>query len=107
EDIEFTHPGQRDGTTRWNWYFRAPKGERQDGFSARLADWLADAKTGPQPLIAVSHGLASRVLRGLHLGLDPDEALRQDVPKDAFFRLTDGGVDRIDVSEGAVSRLSG
>ena len=99
EDIEFVYPNQRDGTTRWNWHFIAPKGERHDGFSARLADWLAEALAGPLPLICVSHGLAGRVLRGLYAGLDPDEALRLDVPQDAVFKLDGGTIERIDCSE--------
>ncbi len=101
EDIEFVYPNHRDGATRWDWYFKAPNGDSREAFSARLGDWLAEAVTGPLPLIAVSHGLAGRVLRGLYAGLDPDEALRQDVPQDAFFRLADGGLERIDTAEAA------
>jgi len=95
EDIEFAFPGARDGTTRWNWHFRAPRGERLEGFTARLSEWLEAALAGPLPVIAVSHGLAGRVLRGLYAGMDPDEALKLDVPQDAFFRLADGAVERI------------
>jgi probable phosphoglycerate mutase len=96
EDIDFTHPGARDGTTRWNWHFRAPGGESHAAFAGRLQDWLGEALAGPLPLIAVSHGLAGRVLRGLYTGLDADEALRLDVPQDAFFRLSEGQIERID-----------
>lgn len=96
EDIDFAFPGARDGTTRWDWYFASPDGERYDALAARLGDWLAEATASTTPLVAVSHGVAGRVLRGLYAGLDRDEALKQDVPQDAVFHLAEGRVGRID-----------
>lgn len=96
EDIDFAFPGARDGTSRWDWYFASPDGERYDAMAARLGDWLAEATMKAGPLVAVSHGVAGRVIRGLYAGLDRDEALKLDVPQDAVFRLADGAVTRID-----------
>lgn len=93
EDIDFAFPGARDGTSRWDWYFAAPDGESYDAMAARLGEWLAEAKG---PLVAVSHGVAGRVIRGLYAGLDRDEALKLDVPQDAVFRLAEGRIERID-----------
>ncbi|MDO8296826.1 MAG: histidine phosphatase family protein [Caulobacter sp.] len=93
EDIDFAFPGARDGTSRWDWYFASPDGERYEAMAARLGEWLAEAEG---PLVAVSHGVAGRVLRGLYAGLDRDEALKQDVPQDAVFHLAEGRVERID-----------
>ncbi|HTT81219.1 MAG TPA: histidine phosphatase family protein [Stellaceae bacterium] len=77
----------------WEWYFLAPDGERYEAFAARLADWLAD--TGEGPLIAVCHGVVTRVLRGLYAGLPRDAALRLAVPQDRIFRLGDGAIEEI------------
>lgn len=96
EDIELAYPGARGGLGRWDWHFHAPGGETYEGFSGRLAAWLAEAMAGPTPLIAVSHGGCSRVLRGLAAGLSRHEFLRLDVPQDVIFRLAPGHVERID-----------
>ena len=93
EDIDFAFPGARDGTSRWDWYFASPDGERYEAMAARLGEWLTEAKG---PLVAVSHGVAGRVIRGLYAGLDRDEALKLDVPQDAVFRLAEGRIERID-----------
>ena len=95
EEIESASPGLRDGTTRYNFFFRAPGGETYDALAARLGDWLAEAARDPRPRIAISHGVAGRVLRGLYLGLDKAEALRLEAPQDAVFRLADGQIERI------------
>lgn len=96
EDIEFTHPGARAGTDRWNWHFSAPAGETYEQMAARAGDWLAQAAASTAPLVAVSHGVTGRMLRGLYAGLDRETALKQDVPQDAVFRLAGGRVQRID-----------
>jgi probable phosphoglycerate mutase len=96
EDIDFAYPGARDGLSRFDWWFHSPDGESHTVFCTRLADWLAEAQAGPKPLVTVSHGGASRVLRGLYLGLPKEEALRLDTPQDAIFRFHQGQIERID-----------
>ncbi len=96
EETEVVSPGVRAGTTRYDFFFRAPGGETYPIFAARLANWLTQARADPQPHIAISHGVAGRVLRGLYLGLDPAEALRLEAPQDAVFRLAEGRVERIE-----------
>ena len=77
----------------WEWYFATPAGETYEMFAARLADWLRGV--GGRPVIAVAHGVAMRVLRGLYAGLPRAEALRLAVPQDRIFRLTDGTIEEI------------
>jgi probable phosphoglycerate mutase len=96
EDIDFAYPGARDGLTRWDWHFASPDGERYAGFAGRLADWMADACRPERRIVAVTHGVASRVLRGLYACLPKDEALKLEVPQDAVFRLDGGRIERID-----------
>lgn len=79
------------------WMFQAPTGERYDGVVSRLSGWLADLPPeGDRRVIAVSHGVAGRVLRGLYAGLPREEALALAVPQDAVFRLRGGAIERID-----------
>lgn len=91
--------------TRWprhrkgdgHWMFRGPGGESFEALSQRLAEALADhAARGGQTVI-VSHAVAGRVLRALHVGLGRDEALALEAPQDAAFRLAPGGeITRLD-----------
>lgn len=79
------------------WAFHAPTGETYDEVCARLSSWLAALPPEPERrIIAVSHGVAGRVLRGVYGGLAPDAIVTQDVPQDAVFRLADGTIRRID-----------
>lgn len=77
----------------FEWYFRTPDGESYDGFAGRIASWLEEAGDGP--LIAVCHGVVTRVLRGLYGGLPSTAALRLPVPQDRIFRLAGGVIDEI------------
>ena len=95
EDIDFAYPGVRDGLTRFEWWFHAPGGESLAVFSTRLADWLTEAAASPEPIIAVSHGGVSKVLRGLYLGLSKEKALALESPQDAIFCLDGDEVEQI------------
>ena len=96
EEIETVSPGVLKGASRYDFFFRAPDGEGYAAFAARLGDWLAEARGYALPRIAVSHGVAGRVLRGLYAGMDTEAALKLDAPQDAIFRLAGGHVERID-----------
>jgi broad specificity phosphatase PhoE len=78
---------------RWEWYFRSPDGETYHAFAARLAAFLADLDD--TPVIAVCHGVVTRILRGLHAGMSREEALRLAVPQDRIFLLKGGAITEI------------
>ena len=79
----------------FEWYFVTPDGESYDEFAGRIAGWLD--QVGDDPIIAVSHGVATRVLRGLYAGLSRETALRLPVPQDCIFRLAGGAIEDIAV----------
>ena len=87
-------PDDLSGSGTNSWFFRCPGGESYDHFAERLGAWLSDRAAGAK-LVVVSHGVAGRVLRGLHLGMDPDQALQGDSPQDAVFHLQPGSIKRI------------
>jgi probable phosphoglycerate mutase len=74
---------------RWN--VGAPGGESYRVLYERVADWLDSVRNEPR-LIVVSHGALGRVLRGIYLGLKPDEVLQLKEPQDALIRLAQGTV---------------
>src|SRR5580692_8039893 len=88
----------------YEWYFRTPDGEAYEAFSARVADWLGSA--GDRSVIVVTHGIVSRVLRGLYAGLHRTAALRLPVPQDRVFRLVDGAIDEIAIGPSAAHLTS-
>jgi probable phosphoglycerate mutase len=94
-EVEAEHP-ETFGKT--GWAFDAPTdGETYDDVCARVGAWLAELPPEPErKIVAVSHGISGRVLRGLYANLPRDEAGQQDVPQDAVFLLQHGGVGRID-----------
>lgn len=79
------------------WGFHAPGGETFEAMMARITHWLDEQAAEPERrLIVVSHGVAGRLLRGAYAGLSRDDALRQDIPQDAVYRLMAGQIDRFD-----------
>ncbi|RAK59014.1 histidine phosphatase family protein [Phenylobacterium hankyongense] len=96
-DLEAAYP---DAFGKSGWAFHAPTGETYEAVCARMEDWLASLPPEPERrIIAVSHGVAGRVLRGVYGHLPPGETVGQDVPQDAVFRLIDGNIHRIDCEE--------
>jgi len=90
------------GSNRYNWYFRSPDGETYDEVARRLEGWL-EAHAHRDKLIVVTHGIASRVLRGLYGGLAMEDALQLEVARDAVFRLADGQIAKLAAAAGQAS----
>ncbi len=92
-DLKARHP-EAFGET--GWAFTAPIGEAYEAAQARLRDWLSTLPPEPERrIIAVSHGVAGRLLRGVYAGLSKPETLAQQVPQDACFRLSGGTIERL------------
>lgn len=91
-EIDMEYPGALDGSDHGDWYFRSPDGESLEAALARVRAWLHDVQT---PALAVTHGLTSRLIRGVWLGLGDAEMLDLPVPQDGFFRLLEGRADFI------------
>lgn len=81
------------GAGRHEWYFYGPDGESYEAFAGRVAAWLGEQDD--VPVIAVCHGVVSRVLRGLYAGLPRATALALAVPQDRIYRLAAGRVEEI------------
>jgi broad specificity phosphatase PhoE len=88
-EIEARWPERLVGADRHDWYFRSPDGESYSDIAARLGAWLS-SNVGQEDLVIVTHGIASRVLRGLYEKLSVKDALQLEIARDAVTHL-DGG----------------
>jgi broad specificity phosphatase PhoE len=95
EEISHLDPEAVRGATRYDIFYRAPDGEGLDGLTTRLKSWLDDAVKDDRPRIAISHGVAGRVLRGLYANLDYETMITLPAPQDVVFRLADGRIGEI------------
>ena len=94
-DIDAQWPGRLDDTTPFDWFFRSPDGESYDVAMERVNQWL-DSSQGI--VLAVSHGLIGRLIRGAYLNLNKDDTLGLPVPQDVIWHLAKGAVEPIHVS---------
>jgi broad specificity phosphatase PhoE len=70
--IDAGWPGRLNGCNAFDWFFRAPDGEPYEGALARVSSWLNELNG---VIVAVSHGLAGRIIRGAYLGLAREQTL--------------------------------
>jgi probable phosphoglycerate mutase len=87
--IQARRPDLLAGTTTENWYFRAPDGESLADASQRLGAWLGE-RNGP--VIAVSHGMAARVLRAVYLSLPPEAMMDHPLNQNEIWHFHQGTV---------------
>lgn len=94
--IDEVHDRAPPNVDVWERQLHAPGGESFEAIAARIADWLAEVDGSGRRIVAVSHGMAGRVLRGLYGGFSRQAMLELDVPQDAVFRLHEGRIERFD-----------
>lgn len=94
KEIEKTWPHLIDNNDLYSWYFNSPDGESYDSVVNRLTDWLESIKNEPK-VIAVSHGLTGRILRGIYAGMLKEDALKLEVSHSVFFKLSNKEIHKI------------
>jgi broad specificity phosphatase PhoE len=99
DEVAPTHP---EVLATREWLVSAPGGETFEEVWARAAAFLAEQppETNRQ-VIAVSHGVTGRVIRGCYGGLSRRETLTQSVPHGAVWRLANSQIDRFDCEPAA------
>ena len=73
---------------RWN--VPAPDGESYRDVADRVMSWFSELPD--ERIVAISHGCAGRILRGVHAGLDHSEIYRLEERHDAVHVLREGGI---------------
>jgi probable phosphoglycerate mutase len=97
DEIAICSPGIFEGDRGREWCFRSPDGEGFERFAARLGEWLSEALEAPF-LVAVTHGIVSRILRGLYAGLAREVMLTLPVPQNKIFQLCRGAIQELVVA---------
>ena len=70
-----------------SWHFNSPGGETFAMISARALEFLNDLD---EPAVLVTHGVTSRVLRGLCLGLCQADRLKLPLDQGCIYHLVNG-----------------
>jgi probable phosphoglycerate mutase len=94
-EIATADPGNWRRFEQDRWDFAPPGGESYAMMAERARRWLHDSSAISEKIV-VAHGEFGRVLRGLYLGMTPEEMFALDVPQDVVFRLSAGTIERID-----------
>ena len=77
----------------FGWHFTSPDGETFDQMHSRVSGFLNDLAT---PAIIVTHGITSRLLRGIWLGLDFAGMRDLTGGQGCIYHLNDGKLARYD-----------
>ena len=106
--------GDRDGYKSWKalledfpedmarrekdpWNFFHPNGESSQIDQARLRPFIKKICDIDGLHIIVTHGVVSKIIRGMYLDLTPEEVFSLDRPQDAFHKLHNGKIQEIKV----------
>jgi broad specificity phosphatase PhoE len=93
-------PAYYDRRAQAKWNVPALGGEDYADVAARLTDWVHDLKADS---FAVSHGAATRILRGLFAGLDAAQMSALPEPQGVVFRVRGADVVQLAPVGAAVS----
>lgn len=100
EEARALDPAYYDRRAKDKWNIPALGGEDYAQVAVRLMDWAQSLKA---ETFAVSHGAATRILRGLFLGLDAAQMSALPEPQGVVFRVRGDGVTQLASAGGAVS----
>ena len=84
QTIEAREVGALDARRRDPWTFTMDGGETMAAVARRAEAWLEEQDGN---VIAVSHGVTGRIIRGLYLSLSRAQTLQLDQPQDIVFEL--------------------
>jgi len=105
--------GERDGYSSWQalkddypkdmaerekdpWHYQHPKGESSQMVLERLTPFLEELEVLKGVHVVVSHGVVSKIFRGLYLKLSHAETFALDRPQESFYCLHQGNVEIIE-----------
>ncbi len=94
-DLERDHAETVKARLSDRWNAGVPGGESFADVAARARPWMEEADAAERPVVAFSHGVTSRVLRGLYAGLPPEETVRLKEPQEVVFILAGGRIEEV------------
>ncbi|MEH7352122.1 histidine phosphatase family protein [Neobacillus drentensis] len=93
KEIQSSWPELIKNTDNYNWYFNSPNGESYELVVHRVSEWFESIRD-KKKVIAISHGLTGRIIRGVYQNLHKDHTLKLEVSQNTFFKLNDNNVER-------------
>jgi broad specificity phosphatase PhoE len=99
-EIESGFPGELARRRTDHWSYRIPDGESYELVAVRVRQWLSDHDAGV--VVAVTHDIVSRILRGLYMNLSPDRVFELVHPHTRVYLLASGSIQQFDVSDALV-----
>jgi broad specificity phosphatase PhoE len=88
-DVKAGWPISHHGAKSFEWLFSSPGGETLDAAYQRVQSWMNELD---EPVVAISHGLLGRLMRGIRLGLSTPRMLELPAPHDVVWSITDDNV---------------
>ena len=88
-EIEQQFPGEFDKRDADKWRYVVPGGESYFDVEQKVAHWAKELPKG-KVIVAVTHSVVSRVIRGNYLGLDHQQAGQLLHSQNLFFKLSEG-----------------
>jgi len=98
EEIEMHYPGALRVREVNKWYYTVPKGESYQDVEAKVDAWMEELPE-EKTIIAVTHSVVSRVIRGKYLGMPKPVASLLEHPQNMIFRLHNQRVDSFDIMD--------
>ncbi len=96
DEIEQRYPGQLQARENNKWDYTVPNGECYADVEVKVEHWFNDLPAD-KTIIAVTHSVVSRVIRGKYLGLPNQEAGQLEHQQHLIFKLSDDQIETIDV----------
>ena len=98
EEIEGQYPGALRVREVNKWYYTVPNGESYQDVEAKVDTWLEELPED-KIIIAVTHSVVSRVIRGKYLGMPKPVASLLEHPQNMIFRLHNHRIDSFDIGD--------
>ena len=89
DQVREAFPEDLDRFQTDSWRNRPPGGESYAMLARRISAWL-EGISRSATIVAVSHGIAGQVFRGMYQGLSEDETTRLEQPQDVVYLLEEG-----------------
>lgn len=98
EEIEGNYPGALRVREVNKWYYTVPNGESYQDVETKVDTWMEELPE-EKTIIAVTHSVVSRVIRGKYLGMPKPVASLLEHPQNMIYRLHNQRVDNIDIMD--------
>jgi probable phosphoglycerate mutase len=91
-EIQHKWPQEWQARQADRWNCPPPGGESYAMLHERVAPAFQEILADDRPVVVIAHGVVGRIVRGLHLRLDPPAIMALDEPQGVVLRLDGGGI---------------